>query len=631
MTTSPLQLHSRSRIGNKHFQQYILALVTITQLLLFTLAHAQSNSATCAHPVQNCDSNRDYFDTKLHFDYASSVRNISFHNTYIKLDMSWTAWSGFHQVHYIFIRCGCPSPNIAGYKEFHVPVNSAFLEETVVVPRIHLIGQRSRLVAVASSAFITTQTILDDIANEVVLDIQNNYTRLFELDKLPDVLITGTRDNSQREGWTTHMEDRQFLDADPGETTPLGRAELVKLTGYLFGAEDAAQAIFDLVEFRYLDAKERASTARKRPTVMLGVPFPNWGWTMSAGSTYVGQFLRDANVEYLNDDGNFPRGMSSATVLENFSESQFWINALYRQPGHQPMTMDALVSGNQSQWPTGDRGIFLQFRAAKCGNVYSNDAAIQPPLQGNPYWEEGVLRPDIILSDLVAIFHSELFPNTRLRYYQRLTPLSDPSDLGPCNAVDLALRPQEGKNFLWTTYDVIGHSRWHFLDRVFTQYKQDVAQHLNIPWDHFQMFISNNPPPSLEEDKWTLEVMVKADDCGNCGFDGPETVSQSCVELASRVDDLRELLEADFQQTDPSSVVSHNDGVHVMCADGNVALSTLLPGKSSSKGLSRGDIVGIVVGCVMAVMLTVFAAIFSYRSGHAHAYKKLTKANAETL
>lgn len=47
---------------------------------------------------------------------------------------------------------------------------------------------------------------------------------------------------------------------------------------------------------------------------------------MSAGSSYIGAFLRDANVEYKNDDNRFGT-MNVSTVLANFAESQFWINA----------------------------------------------------------------------------------------------------------------------------------------------------------------------------------------------------------------------------------------------------------------------------------------------------------------
>ena len=36
------------------------------------------------------------------------------------------------------------------------------------------------------------------------------------------------------------------------------------------------------------------------------------------------------------------------------------------------------------------------------------------------YWEAGISNPDVVLSDLIKIFHPELLPNHQLFFYQKL-------------------------------------------------------------------------------------------------------------------------------------------------------------------------------------------------------------------
>ena len=39
---------------------------------------------------------------------------------------------------------------------------------------------------------------------------------------------------------------------------------------------------------------------------------------------------------------------------------------------------------------------------------------------GNDYWESGVVRPDLLLSDMLKIVHPELMPQYQLTYMEQL-------------------------------------------------------------------------------------------------------------------------------------------------------------------------------------------------------------------
>ena len=95
---------------------------------------------------------------------------------------------------------------------------------------------------------------------------------------------------------------RLFVDSDPGEATPLGRSELMKLMAIMVGSEETGNALFGSIEAQYYQAKSLASRAAYRPTVLVGKP-GTWNeaarnsWMVTVGSTYVGQYLRGKKLD----------------------------------------------------------------------------------------------------------------------------------------------------------------------------------------------------------------------------------------------------------------------------------------------------------------------------------------------
>ncbi|NJK94130.1 MAG: hypothetical protein HC905_03615 [Bacteroidales bacterium] len=53
-------------------------------------------------------------------------------------------------------------------------------------------------------------------------------------------------------------------------------------------------------------------------------------------------------------------------------------------------------------------------------NKVFNFTARMSPGGGNDFWESGVVHPDWVLKDLIAIFHPHLLPNHTFVYYQKL-------------------------------------------------------------------------------------------------------------------------------------------------------------------------------------------------------------------
>ncbi|KAA6313828.1 iron complex transport system substrate-binding protein, partial [termite gut metagenome] len=63
---------------------------------------------------------------------------------------------------------------------------------------------------------------------------------------------------------------------------------------------------------------------------------------------------------------------------------------------------------------------YILFKAYQRRNVY-NTFRRTTPAGGNDYWENGVARPDLLLSDMIKICHPDLLPDYELTYMERLT------------------------------------------------------------------------------------------------------------------------------------------------------------------------------------------------------------------
>ena len=61
---------------------------------------------------------------------------------------------------------------------------------------------------------------------------------------------------------------------------------------------------------------------------------------------------------------------------------------------------------------------FADAKAVREKTVYNNNLRLTPT-GGNDYWESAVVRPDVVLRDLIHIFHPELVTDS-LYYYRHL-------------------------------------------------------------------------------------------------------------------------------------------------------------------------------------------------------------------
>jgi iron complex transport system substrate-binding protein len=196
------------------------------------------------------------------------------------------------------------------------------------------------------------------------------------------------------------------VDAAWTEPTPLGRAEWLKFTAAFFDREAEANRLFDQIAARYEEIAALGRSVEKRPTVLVGTPFQGT-WHVSGGAAYQAKLIADAGGDYLwaDDPTTGAISLDFETVYARGIAADVWIH---------PYGWSSLADGLRADERMTD---FASFRS---GRVYNNDARTNGT-GGNDYWETGSLRPDLILADLLEIFHPELIDH-ELVFHRKLPP-----------------------------------------------------------------------------------------------------------------------------------------------------------------------------------------------------------------
>ncbi len=191
------------------------------------------------------------------------------------------------------------------------------------------------------------------------------------------------------------------------EEHPLGRAEWIKYIGLFFDREAEAEKVFSAVEARYnaLVRTVAESGDDSRPTTFTGTPF-HGQWHVAGGRSYVARLLADAGAGYLwkTSDWRGAKPVDVEVVFARALNADKWLN---------PGVWKSLRQGRAAD-PR-----FARFSSLQHGELYNNNRRVNA-FGSNDYWESGVVAPDLVLADLVRIFHPQLLPDHKLYYYMRL-------------------------------------------------------------------------------------------------------------------------------------------------------------------------------------------------------------------
>ena len=191
------------------------------------------------------------------------------------------------------------------------------------------------------------------------------------------------------------------------ELHPLGQAEWVKFVGLFLGKEHEADSLFAQIEERYNSLKEKtqslsAERGEGLPTVFSG-EMHGGNWYAVGGRSALAQLFRDAGADYVIKDGNTGGvNIEFEQLYAAAAEADYW-RILNSYPGD--FSYEALEASEPRN------KLFRAFRERKV--IYCN-------MKQTPYYELSPMQPDVLLADLIAIFHPALMPQDYQPTFYRL-------------------------------------------------------------------------------------------------------------------------------------------------------------------------------------------------------------------
>ena len=285
------------------------------------------------------------------------------------------------------------------------PLSKALVYTGVHCALIHELGAVKSIGGICELQYIKVPEIIEGCKNGTIVNAGEGTNPDIEkiIDLHPDALLLSPYENSGGHGQVEKLKVPIIECADYMETSALGSAEWIRFYGLLFHQSAKADSIFAIVEKNYNELKALASSQAKKPKVMCELKSGS-AWYVPGGRSTTGKLYKDAGGDYLF--GHYPNSgavpLSFETVFDKAQDADVWLMK-YNQAS------DKTLSGIRE-----DYSPYANFKAFKERNVYGCNTGY------HTYYEDFPFHPDLVLKDLIKIFHPSLLPEYELKYFSKL-------------------------------------------------------------------------------------------------------------------------------------------------------------------------------------------------------------------
>ena len=283
------------------------------------------------------------------------------------------------------------------------------LERVIVFSGVHAgllseLGVDSVIKGVCDAQYLYNASVFKGLATGNIVDCGNSMSVNGEavVQVSPDAVFVLPYENANLHK-LENLGYPLLLCADYMENSPLGCAEWMRFYGRLFGLDARCDSLFATVCDEYERLCESVKTTNERPKLMCELKTGSV-WYMPCGSSTMGRMYANAGADYLfsYNDGSGSVPLSFETVLERAIDSDVW---LMKYNSVHDKTVASLLS---------EYGGYKHFRPFKDHNIYACNT------YRKRIFEETAFHPEVLLRELIAIFHPEILPDYTLRYYEKM-------------------------------------------------------------------------------------------------------------------------------------------------------------------------------------------------------------------
>jgi len=289
-----------------------------------------------------------------------------------------------------------------------IPIKTIVCFSLTHVAFIDKLDELNSIQGLSGGDYVSNKKVLDKIQSGQIKEMGGeqlvNYELLVELN--PDLVMTfGINETSKTKlNKLENLGQKVVLNSEYMENHPLGKAEWIKFVGAFYDKDSLAEVIYNNIESEYQKLVELTKSIKAKPTVFVGMPW-NGAWYLAGGKSFQAQLLSDAGASYLWADNTETSSfvVDKEVIFEKAFDADFWVNLNAFNSIAEVQTVHAK---------------FTEFKSVKKHQVYNNNLKLNAA-SGNDYWESGVINPQLILADLIQIFHPNSIQH-ELVYYKQL-------------------------------------------------------------------------------------------------------------------------------------------------------------------------------------------------------------------
>jgi len=354
-------------------------------ILIFILS-CQSNNYTSSRLVANQYANHFLIEKLQDSSYIVKVIN---------------PYQGSKGDTFTYILSTYSKPN-----SVHIPIRRVILFSTTYIGYLDALNELKAIKGISGASMVYNPELSKAIEEKKIFEVgyENNidYEQILSLH--PDVVFIYSVGKESM----PYIEKFQMLKipvvyiAEFMEENPLGRAEWIKFFSIFFKKQQLADSIFKHIEYQYKKIKKNSHLSYS-PKVLLNVPYQGI-WYMPSSNSYFAQLINDAGGNYLfkNQKKSMIQKFDIEKVWSKAQNADIWLNPGTCRFKNEMLSLDVR---------------FNLFKAFKNGSIY-NHTKRTTPQGGNDFWESGVVKPYLILEDLIHIFNND--SNFQFHYYQKV-------------------------------------------------------------------------------------------------------------------------------------------------------------------------------------------------------------------
>ena len=305
---------------------------------------------------------------------------------------------------FALVRKGAEADVPEGYKRVDVPIDRTICMTSLQLSNFTALDAHDVIRGITGTKNLFDEDVKTRVKKGEIVKIgmEGDFDPELVLAANPDVIFISP---FKRGGYDAIKETGVTLVPHLGykELEPLGQAEWIKFVAMFIGKEKEANEVFTGIKSRYEDVKKLTAKVKVRPTVFSG-EMHGGNWYAVGGRNHLAQLFRDAGADYIIKDENTGGvNIEFEQMYAQAANADYW-RILNSFPGD--FSYDALKASE----PRNE--LFKAFKDRHV--VYCN-------MKQTPYYELTPVQPDVLLNDLVAIFHPDLVaPDYQPRFYRLL-------------------------------------------------------------------------------------------------------------------------------------------------------------------------------------------------------------------